>query len=313
MSPDATPKQGLPQDLQAVHELFAADAIEPAGLQERIEERLWQDVLAAERNRGAKQQRRWWQPAPALARGGALAAAAAIVVVFLAFDNGRPGGPPASAASSDPLMVAARNVPQLDTEPAASVSPAAAPVVSSSTAVVLPSGEQVPAELIAAGPGQLSLNQLDQLPRDESLLLGMLRAATASTVEAVDDDFMPFRIAASYIGDPRVPSSLRMAFIRMIGTMENIDVGDRVLDVFGRPGVAVARSDERSGLLQSYLLDEDDGRMLEYRDVVERSDDDNCAVGTVTSMLAFDSTGFPVDPSSAPYGAWPVVDPACAP
>jgi hypothetical protein len=294
----------------------------PPGLQARLEERLWGDVLAEEARLrgGAAGRRRWRWGFPMVARQGvvAMAVAAVVLAVGIADQRGTAEAPVAAKATSDPLAAA---MLAIGGDQAASEASgggvlvdgrATAPLVATRTMVVFENGAEMPLSQVAAGPAAMSPEELALLPTDERLLLGLLRAA-GGTTEQHDADFEPFRLAALYLSDPRVPVSVRVALMRMLRVVDGIAVGGSAVDVFGRAGVVVSRSDQTSGLQQQYLLDPDNGRLLEHREFVVLQRVTECPPGSVIVVTAYDSTGFPVPAGEAAYGNWPETRPECDP
>ena len=301
---------------------FRAELTEPpAGMQERIEERLWTQIME---ETSSSHKRRWWHRydwSQNLVRQGALAGVAAVLIIAISFTGGKPtGGTPARAeAQTDPLEAAISSIRAGtdSSQPRYAAGdlthpPQSGPLVTPNTAVVFDTGETIPLATISAGPSALTPEQLAMMPTHELTLLAILRAAGGQR-KTHDRDFEPFRIAALYISDRRVPAENRVAFIRLLRLLEGVDVGGVSLDVFGRPGVRVTRLDRTSLVLQEYLLDEHDGRLLEHREYIAYSRDTACPAGSVIALEAFDSNGFQVDQSRVPYGNWPTIVPECDP
>lgn len=314
-------------ELDLVRSFRAHLADVPPGVQARIEERLWQDVLVQEaRLRGGDRRRstgrgwrlrRGWSLA---ARQGTAAVAVTAAVLVFGFVDGRTGSQIAStqARADDPISTAMQAIGggaltgSDEIQPTLVEGEGTAPLVAGTTMVVFEGGDTMPLSQVAAGPAAMSPAELELLPADERLLLGLLRAA-GGTTRGHDADFEAFRLAASYLSDPRVPVRVRVALMRMLRVVDGIDVGGSAVDVFGRAGVKVARIDRASGLRQQYLLDADNGRLLEHREFVVAQRVANCPPGTVVRITAYDTSGFQVPQQDAPYGAWPAQAPECDP
>jgi hypothetical protein len=307
-------------ELDALRSFRAQAAQVPAGLQERIEERIWQEVLVAEASvvhrRGVFSGRtRGW-----FVRQGALAAVAAALIVVMSFSGGKPTGGAPAQASVDPLDTAIRaiggngNQTTETTSLTSSVTdlPQSGVNIVSGDAVVFEAGDAVPVAAIAAGPAALTPEQILLLPDDEHALLAVLRAAGGQD-DRHDPDFAPFQLGAQYVADRRIPISTRVAFVRMLRMLDGVGVGGSAVDVFGRPGVLVDRIDKTSRIQQYYLFDRQQGQLLEHRERLLAPSSPVCPAGTVIILEAFDNAGLLVDPQSIPYANWPDIEAACDP
>jgi hypothetical protein len=308
----------------------AGDPELPDDARLRIQERVLQEVLAAEAAAGAGRRRRGGWLFTTL-RQLPVAAVAAVVIVALSFNNGHPGGQVASA--SEPIQhfisTTAAAMQQQQAVPVTTVGASAA--APDTGPVADPAGGTIPVEsvsdadtagqpsatptipdplLIAQGPGALSYAQAAAIPTDEQLLIAILRGSTPDDPNH-DEDFSPFRIAAAYVADDHVPGPVRAAFLRSIALMDGVDLGGTATDVLGRMGTVLARLDSTSGVRQQYLLDPASGHILEHLEFTTRGDIGPCPAGTIVALDVFDAAGQPVGPDAADAATWPVPQPQC--
>lgn len=329
-------------DFHDAHDLAAlrSFAIEDAVDEDRItaiEQRVRTHVLADEARRRARlrpapRRRTWWRTA---LRQAPVAIVSAFIVVGLSFSGGTPGGEPASASTDAAPFLNETAANMMSEQPIGVVSGGggpvgggtAAPDASNSGAIAtnvvtidIPSpdaedqlAEAPDSQTLAAGPDALPDETLNTVPANESQLLQLLREAGSSN-QGRDVDYLPFRVAASYVASPNVPVEVRAAFLRMIGQLDGIDLGGTSSDVVGRPGTVIARLDTESGIRQQYLLNPDNGRLLEHREFTTTGGGiGSCPAGMIIALEVFDDSGVVVDPQSAPWAPWPVVDPSCTP
>ena len=172
----------------------------------------------------------------------------------------------------------------------------------------------LPPERIIQGPAALSADELANVPVHADALLDALRTASAQVRTARDRDYLPFRIAASYVSNPDVPVAVRAAFLRALGRLDGVDVAGPGTDLLGRSGVIIARLDATSGVRQEYIFNADNGRVLEQMEfLTEGAQIGACAAGTILLVEVYDDQGFPIGPASAPWGSWPDVHGECVP
>jgi hypothetical protein len=297
-------------DLRELRRFRIDEAEPPAHLQAKIEEQLWQAILAEESAGAARRApRRGWLDGllrPALAAGAALSIAA---VVAVASDGGTGGGGAASSAviqagSGGVLDTTARTL--FDTD-AATTMPTVGSIDLRST-----NGD----DRIADGPmhdddGSLDAGSAEvasSLTRDPGALRQVL-------VESIDDssrsvDAAAFDAAMRWVVDPAVPTDLRAAMLRSLDGLDGIDEALVGVDVFGREGIVLGQLDTMSGLRTQVVLDPSDATLLERRVYTTTYVDPACPPGTFTEHEAWED-GERIDPGDAQWLAWPIVIAAC--
>ncbi len=304
------------RDLQLLRQFRADEAEPPAGLQARIEERLWQAIIdeeATKAGRGRRASRpgffqRMLRPLVAAGAAGALALGVAI-----ASDGG------AGQASLGQSAVTQAGSGVLDATASAlfggSAASAATPIAGR---IDLTDGD----ERLVAGPqhddsGERLNEDYDEvvvaLPRDPAELRDAIRMSIADAGYADPGDALAFQVAMRWVTDPAVPVDLRAAMLRSVEGIQGVDDALMGTDVLGRSGVVIGQLDAASGVRSQYLLDPDDGSLLEARSFMTAYLDPGCPPGTVTGHALFDEDGQPVDPTSTQWVAWPEVVEACAP
>jgi hypothetical protein len=291
-------------DLELLRSFRREDTEPPEGLQERIEERLWQSILAEEagnapaRPRGV---RRWYHDLlrPAVAAG---AAASIAIGVAIAGDGG--GAGLASCASVSRAGVLDSTAVALFGDSAATTS---API---SGAIDVSEGADD--DEIAKGPSASS-DVARSAPRDPEQLYERLHASAEAVAGTQQADRAAFHIAMQWIGAPQVPGDLRAAMLRSLERLPGIEGALVGVDRLGRTGVVLGHLDPATGLRSQYLLDPDGGRLLESRTLTTVHVDPACPPGTYTGHDLYDTQGRPVQPADAPWLDWPLVVAACSP
>lgn len=310
-------------DLHALRTFRASEATPPEGLQSRIEERLWQSILDEEAVRAGRsdasswagesraRRRTWFHGLlrPALAASSALAIAA---VVAIASD----GGPSSLVGTSGTGSAAQASTSLLDaTASSLFGDDAAAPsATSSGTSGVVDLSDSGTRDALVDGPSHDDAGDfVDAAPRDPAMLRAELRAAAADVVGRDTDDRVAFHIGMQWVIDTDVDVSLRAAMVRAVGGLSGIEPVLAGVDLLGRDAVAIGHVDTVSGVREQYLLDPDNGRLLERLGRTVSYVDPACDLGTVTDHVLLDDAGHEVEPSDAPWLAWPQVIAACAP
>jgi hypothetical protein len=305
------------RDLDALRSFRLAEAEPPAGLQERIEERLWQAILAEEASRApraARQGESWWQQ---LLRPAVAAGAPATIAVAVAVMGGNGSGVGSGSAS---------NVSQAGVfdATAASLFGASAATGTSSTpisgAVNLRETDETDRTL-ARGPMETADGRLDDASLDavnattrdpEELQAQLLRTAT-SMVGPEQARRLTFAMTMRWVVNREVPGDLRAAMLRSLQGLPGMDDAIAGVDLLGRSGIVVGYLDPATGLRSQYLLDPDGGNLLEQRTITTAYLDPACPPGTFTSHELYDENGHPVAQQSAPWLDWPLVVEACDP
>ena len=303
-------------DLDLVRAFRSGDAVPPPGLRERIEEELWDVVLAEEtriRSGGRpRSSRRWFDGLfrPAIA-GGAVAMLA--LTVALVSDGG--SGSVVSPASS-PSGVRQAGTNLLDSTATALFGSNAA-ATSGSGPGISPAIRLTEDELpvIAAGPADTadeSFTRAASLPRDPAELRTMLRAAAAELTGEDVGDRLSFHLGMQWVFDPSVPADLRASMLRSLDGLVGIDSALVGVDVLGRTGVVVSHFDEHSGVREQYVLAPKGGTLLERRAFTTGYVDPACPQGTFTDHALFED-GEALDPAQLQWIDWPTVISACDP
>jgi hypothetical protein len=301
------------RDLQLLRQFRIDEAEPPAGLQSRIEEQLWQAILAEEAAAAGRAPRRGWRASlvrPLAAMGAAAALALGVAVVS-------DGGSGVSA-------------------PTGSVTRAGGSTVFDSTATALFGGGPTDAaaapidgsidltdddlgDAFTDGPVHDQLGQLDErsgelassLSRDPAELRDYVRDRIAQLGVDDRDDHAAYRSAMRWVVDPAVPVDLRAALLRSLAGLRNIDEARMGMDVLGRAGVVLGHLDSETGVRTQAVLQPDGGSLLEVRSFTTTYVDPACEPGTFTEHVTFDEDGRAVDPSSMPWIDWPAVVAAC--
>lgn len=174
--------------------------------------------------------------------------------------------------------------------------------------------QTLPPDRIIQGPSSLTPDELNALPVHADALLNALRTASLQAQIDRDRDYLPFRIAAAYVSNPKVPAAARAAFLRALGRLDGVDLAGPGTDLLGRSGVVIARLDAASGVRQEYIFNADNGRVLEQLEfLTEGAQIGDCAMGTMLMIEVYDDEGFPISPASAPWTSWPDVHNECVP
>jgi hypothetical protein len=106
-----------------------------------------------------------------------------------------------------------------------------------------------------AGARALTWDELDALPTDAAALERELRAGIGGTSK--DDDDAMFVMVGDLLRESPASPALRRALWEVAARIPGIALVGAVEEAAGRPGVAVERGAQR------YVLDPDDGRLLE--------------------------------------------------
>jgi hypothetical protein len=299
-------------DLRELRRFRIDETEPPPHLQAKIEEQLWQAILAEESAGAARRapSRRGWLDGllrPALAAGAALSIA---IVVAVASDGGTGAGAAAGSA-----VVQAGSGGVLDSTARTLFAPdqaaAAMPTVGSID-LRSPDGD----DRVARGPmhdenGSLDADSAEaaaSLTRDPSSLQQVL-------VESIEDssrsvDAAAFDAAMRWVVDPAVPTDLRAAMLRSLDGLDGIDEALVGVDVFGREGIVLGQLDATSGLRTQVVLDPSDATLLERRVYTTTYVDPACPPGTFSEHEVWQD-GARIDPSQAQWLAWPIVIAAC--
>ncbi|MCW2924973.1 MAG: hypothetical protein JWM98_2377 [Thermoleophilia bacterium] len=309
------------RDLELLRTFRADEAVEPPGLAARVEEDLWQLVLAEEASRARRPaagagQRRW---RGSLLRPLAAAGAAAVLagVVAVASDGGSSGnanvvGGPAREASAGLLDGAASRLFGRD----GGSTTATTGIPSGKIDVTEPdAGDAALVDGPALDDGSLdasSRDLVDELPRDPTTLLATVRAAATAVDGSDPADRAAFAAAMRWVVQPAVPTDLRAAMLRSVAGMAGLDAATTGVDVLGRTGLVVSHFDSLTGLREQWVLDPERGTLLERRAFTTTyADPTTCPPGTFTEHVVLDDDGHRVDPEAVPYLDWPEVLGAC--
>lgn len=304
-------------DLQLLRRFRQDEASPPEGLQARIEERLWQAILAEESAAAGTSRpsalRSWYERLlrPAVAAGTAATIAIGVAVA----GGGGDGGPSSSVQSLTRAGVLDGTATSLFGEPAATAH-TGAPIQGS---IDLRSPEDM-AEL-ARGPRLADDGKLDdksrevirETTRDPIDLQAQLRAGAAATAGSDPSDRVAFEVAMQWVVAPEVPSDLRAAMLRSLAGLSGVDVAIMGVDLLGRQGIVLGHLDSRTGIRTQYLLEVDGGRLLERRAFTTGYVDPACPPGTFTDHALHDEQGMEIQPADAPWLAWPPVVASCDP
>jgi hypothetical protein len=301
------------RDLQLLRGLGLDEARPNPNLQGRIEEQLWQAILAEEaamvgRGRG----RRSWRTT--LLRPLAAAAAAATMAVGVAIvSDGGPGvaGPGGAAVTQAGSNVLDRTANAIFGGPSSAT---AAPIVGMIDLRSTDTGD-----LLARGPVHTRPGVLDErtaqlvrmLTRDPSQLHRMVRSGVESLEIDIGDDHLTYRATMRWIVDPAVPVDLRAALLRSLSGLQYMDEARTGVDVLGRSGIVLGHLDRDSGVRTQAVLDPDGGTLREVRSFTTTYVDPACEPGTFTEHLVYADDGSWIDPSALPWVAWPQVIAAC--
>ncbi len=301
-------------DLQLLRSFRADEAEPPAHLQSRIEEHLWQAIIAEEADRVSRSRAArpgWFQRMlrPLVAAG---AAATLAIGVAVASDGGTGDGGLGQAS----VRQAGAGV--LDSTASSLFGSSASTAAPIAGRIDLRTGD----ERILEGPrhdgsgssledGYAELAR--DLTRDPDELLRAVRASVAASGVEDPGDAVAFHVAMRWVADPAVPVDLRAAMLRSIQGVDGIDAALVGTDVLGRSGIVVGQLDRASGIRSQYVLDPNDGSLLEVRSFMTAYLDPACPPGTVTMHGAYDDSGQRIDPAAAQWVDWPQVVEACAP
>ena len=266
-----------------------------------------------------------------------VAMVSAVIVIALSFNAGEPGGAPAVASTpAAPLLNKSANrltTNTSDKSGTGSTQIQATPVTSQNNdswiyynvdtgeVAMSPASspdtmkmKTLPPERIIDGPANLDPSEFDNLPIHTDALLDALRTGAAYRHLHRDLDYLPFRVAASYVSNPSIPAPARAAFLRALARMNGVDTAGPGSDILGRSGVVIARLDATSGVRQEYVFNADTGRVLEQLEfLTEGSTIGACSAGTALLIEVYDDQGYSISPSTAPWGSWPDVRPECTP
>lgn len=311
------------RDLELIRGFRLHEATPRDGMQQRIEEDLWQAILAEEaaaarpRRSPAGSPRAWFgsmlRPAVAAGAAGAIA-----LVVALASSTGVGTGNDLVGTTG----LTQANAGLLDGA-VANLFGHARPGSGSmamSGAMELPAIEPSDSAF-ASGPVRQAGGSLDdasiavvaEASRDPRRLRERLRE-TARTVAGDDDsDTVAFHIAMRWVVDDQVPTDLRAALLRALEGMTGLDAALVGRDLLGREGLLLGHLDLQTGMRHQYLLDADDGGLLERRGFTTSYVDPACPPGTITDHALYDDAGDEVRPADTPWLAWPAVIAACTP
>ncbi|MCW2955330.1 MAG: hypothetical protein JWO69_199 [Thermoleophilia bacterium] len=306
-------------DLDALHAYRAGEATPPPGLQERLEEDLWQSIMAEEarlRSGGRRiastaPARRWFQGLlrPAMAAG----AAAAVAVTVAVWSDGGTGPVTAPAtgvsqAGTNVLDATAARLFGSSQEADVAVAPPIAGTVDATE------GDD---NLLLTGPTHAGSGMSDEtsrvvreLPRDPARLHELITAAAA---EAGDDELVgrtTFHITMRWVIDPTVPLTVRATMLSSLGGLAGIDQAVTGVDIIGRQGVVVSHHDPNFGLREQYVLSAEGAQLLERRAFTAGSIDPACPDGIVTDHVLYGS-GEPIERDRMSWAEWPQVIPSC--
>lgn len=300
------------RDLQLLRGFRADEAEPPAYLQSRIEERLWQSILAEEARKAGRRPRHRWAGLlrPAVAGGLAVMLAAVVAVVS---DGGEgPGG------ISDSAVTTAGGGGLLDqtaTSLFGSGSPTAAdPIVGSIDLRKNDDDRTIVQGPEHAADGTLDANATDvvqSMPRDPAELVDVVRDSIDNLGYDDPADTMAFRTTIRWIVDPAVPTDLRAAMVRSLGRQHGIDEALLGVDSLGRQGIVIGHIDEQTGIRTQAVLDAGSGMLRELRSFTTTYVDPACPPGTFTEHAAYAEDGSWIDPARLPWLDWPVVVEAC--
>jgi hypothetical protein len=301
-------------DLAALR-AFRIDEIEPpAGMQARIEERLWTSIMAEE-SAGARRSisgaRRSWLSSmlrPAVAIGAALSLAIGVAVV----SDGGTGS--AGIGQSNVRTASTGLFDSTATRLFGADSADAAPVVGT-VDLRAPSDE----EQVVSGPTHTHDGSLDdataelasEIPRAPARVSQLVRAGIEAS--GIDDPSgaAAFRATMRWVVDPAVPIEVRAVMLRSVGELDNVDDAQLGTDVLGRQGVVIGHLDETSGLRTQVVLNASTGTMLELRSYTTTYLDPACPPGTFAEHAAYDEHGDWIDPVRARWADWPIVVASC--
>lgn len=310
----------MDDDLQLLRAFRADEAEPPIGLQARIEEQLWQAILAEEAQRagsartGAHARRRWFQ---GLLRPAVAAGAAATIAAVVAFSSD--GG---VGVQAGPTAVA-RQAGVLDSTATALFGDSVARTTTGgpiSGAIDLSSRDEHDVALLR-GPRVTSSGELDadtaavvrETTRDSIQLQARLRAIASEAAGGDRTDRVAFDIAMQWVTAPEVPVDLRAAMLRSLDGMAGLDAALVGADVLGRQGVVLGHLDAATGVRTQYVLDPEGATLLERRAFTVGYVDPACPPGTFTQHELYDEDGEAVLPAEAPWLDWPIVVDACEP
>ncbi len=301
-------------DLQLLRTFRADEAEPPVGMQERIEERLWQAIMVEESSRASgrsSQRPGWFQRLlrPLVAAG---AAATLALGVAIASDGGsgtgRLGQGAVQQAGAGVLDATANSLFGGSTT---TPTPIMGRIDLTDGDERLVDGPQHDSSGSALEEGHADLAR--DLSRDPDELLRAVRSSIASSGVRDPNDAVAFHVAMRWVADPAVPVDLRAAMLRSVEGIDGIDDALVGTDVLGRSGIIIGQLDRASGIRSQYVLDPADGSLFEVRAFMTAYLDPACPPGTVTLHAAYDDAGERVDPNAAQWVAWPQVVEACAP
>ena len=302
------------RDLQLLRAFRSDEAEPPEGLQARIEERLWQAILAEESARSTRDRRRsapWWarltRPIVAAGAVGALALGVAVA---------SDGGAGSSGIGQGSVQQAGAGILDSTASRLFGGATASTNATQIQGRLDLRSGDA----RVFDGPAHEG-DELDEasaelarnMTRDPDELLETVRQSVVEEGITDSGDSVAFHVAMHWVVDPAVPVDLRAAMLRSIEDVDGIDEALAGTDALGRTGVVIGQLDRASGVRSQYVLDPADGSLLEVRAFTTAYLDPGCPPGTVTLHEAYDQDGRPVDRTAAQWVDWPQVVEACAP
>ncbi len=303
-------------DLQLLRSFRLDEAEPPAGMQERIEERLWQSILDEEAQRAGRRapRREGWLSGllrPALAGSMALVLAIGVAVVS---DGGNGGSTIAGAGVTEAGTggVLDRTASTLfGSEGTAARGPVVGTIDltdddSDDALVDGPQHDSFTAQL-----QDRSMDLVEALPRDPERLRGVVRDALDDAGYDDPSDAYAFRVAMRWIVDPSVPVDLRSAMLRSLAGLSGIDEARTGVDVLGRGGIVLGHLDQLTGVRTQVVLHAADGTLREVRSFTTTYVDPACEPGTFVEHDVYEEDGSWVDPASRPWVDWPLVVEAC--
>lgn len=300
-------------DLQLLRRFRLDDAEPPPGLQDRIEARLWDVILAAEAERAGHRHRALRRRfagmlRPAVAAGAALSLAAGVAVV----SDGGSG----TRTLAQPSLTQAGSAP-LDSTAASlfgSGTTAGSRIVGT-VDLRTPDAE----DRLLAGPVQGTDGQLDEesaelargLSRNPDTLRDAMRDGIRDAGLEDPADSLAFHATMRWVTHPAVPTDLRAAMLRSLSGYVGIDDARAGRDAMGRHGVLLGHLHGRTGIRTQVLLDARTGTLLEYRAYTTTYVDPACPPGTFTAHVLLAADGTEVSPDNHPWIARPPVVEAC--
>jgi hypothetical protein len=304
-------------DLQLLREFRASEAEPPAGMQERIEERLWRAIIDEEAAKASRSRPRrpWYEDLlrPAVAAGAAAMIALGVAVVGGGTDGGASIG---SGSSVSKAGVFDATAGALFGESGAT-SATSTPIVGA-----IDVGESSDDDdTLARGPvlgadgalDEATTNFINDTTRDPQELQPRLIGVADRMAGSEQADRVAFHMAMRWVVSPQVPADLRASMLRALQGVQGIDGAIAGVDQLGRSGIVVGQLDQDTGLRTQYLLDPEGGRLLEQRTFMAGYVDPACPPGTFTSHTLYGEDGRPIAQADAPWIGWPLVIAACDP